>query len=81
MIGARACALHGYIRATEDIDILLQKDRMNLENAMKDVCVFEMNDTKIPYLGIDSLIKSKGTNREQDIWDVKILTEIKKKKI
>ncbi len=35
IIGARACAIHGYVRATEDIDVLIQKDKQNLEKAIQ----------------------------------------------
>ena len=128
VIGARACALHGYVRATEDIDILIQKEKTNLEKvihavkelyphmeeeitpedfyssivikildepeldltisawsltfeeAQKDICKIILDDVEIPYLGLESLIKSKETQREQDIWDVKVLKEIRKKK-
>lgn len=34
IIGARACAFHGYVRATEDIDVLIQEDRENRINGM-----------------------------------------------
>jgi len=128
VIGARACALHGYVRATEDIDILIQKEKENLEKviqavkelyphmeeeitpedfyasivikildepeldltlsawsltfeeAQKDICKIILDDVEIPYLGLESLIKSKETEREQDIWDVKVLKEIRNKK-
>ncbi len=128
IIGARACALHGYVRATEDIDILIQKEKSNLEKviqavkelypqmeeeitpddfytsivikildepeldltisawaltyeeAQKDICKIILDEVEIPYLGLESLIKSKETEREQDIWDVKVLKEIWNKK-
>ncbi|MCB1156072.1 MAG: hypothetical protein KDK45_01105 [Leptospiraceae bacterium] len=127
IVGARACSFHGYVRATEDIDVLIQNDRKNIQNviscieelyphlekvtvedflenivikiydepeldillsawsltyddAMKDVCILELDKLEIPYLGLDSLIKSKQTEREQDKWDLKILMELKKKK-
>ena len=34
VIGARACALHGYVRATEDIDILIQKEKSTMIEAL-----------------------------------------------
>ena len=128
VIGARACALHGYVRATEDVDILIQQEKNNLEkviqaikelyphmeeeitpedfyssivikildepeldltisawsltfeDAQKDICKIILDDVEIPYLGLESLIKSKETEREQDIWDVKVLKEIRNKK-
>lgn len=125
--GARACGLHGYVRATEDIDVLIQKSEENIlkviqcieelyphlekitvqdfienvvikiydepeldillsawsltyEEGIHDVCFVKLEGVEIPYLGIDSLIKSKQTAREQDVWDIKVLTEIKNKR-
>jgi hypothetical protein len=128
LIGARACSFHGYVRATEDIDLLIQKDRSNIEKvivsirelyphlqeeitvedfyssvvlkildepeldislsawkleyeqAQNDLCIAVLDGVEIPYLGLDSLIQSKQTQREQDIWDVKILKEIQKQR-
>ena len=37
IIGGHACALHGHVRATVDIDILLKNDNENLENALSAV--------------------------------------------
>lgn len=128
LIGARACALHGYIRATEDIDILLQKDSQNLEktiiflqefysnlelkllpsdfyenivikildepeldltisawslsfeDALSDINHTVINGIPIPFLGLKTLIESKNTDREQDLWDKKVLTELLRNK-
>ncbi len=41
--------------------------------------VLNRRGVDIPFLGLDSLIKSKDTMREIDQWDVKILLEIKKR--
>jgi acylphosphatase len=125
--GARACGFHGYVRATEDIDILIQSDKENIErtihcieelyphlekitvedflenivikfldepeldvmlsawsltydDAKDDICERVVDGLSIPYLGLKSLILSKNTSREQDIWDVKVLSEIYKKR-
>jgi hypothetical protein len=40
IVGARACALHGYIRATEDIDILIKNERTNIERVIS--CIQEL---------------------------------------
>jgi len=127
IIGARACAFHGHIRATQDIDLLIQNDRENIlkaidtirelyphlqeelkpedfyesivvkilddpeidvsisarsvtyEDSLKDLKKTFQDGIEIPYMCIDSLIQTKSTQREQDQWDVKVLTEIKKK--
>jgi len=36
-------------------------------------------DIDIPFLGLETLIKSKETFREIDQWDIKVLKEIQKK--
>lgn len=126
LIGARAAAFYGHVRATEDIDLLISDTRENIEKTIKaikeiyphldlDLTVEDFYESKVvkildepeldvsitawsltyeqsqsdhkhvildsvslPILGIDSLIKSKMTMREQDQWDVKVLSEIKK---
>lgn len=128
LIGARACALHGHIRATEDIDLLIQNDRDNIMKAIQAVCtlyphlreeltvddfyentvikildepeldlnlnawlvtyedaqkdrqMIVLEGVAIPYLGLESLIKSKTTEREQDKWDVMVLKEMAAKR-
>lgn len=124
--GAWACALHGHVRATEDIDILIQNDKKNIERviefikelyphlenitvddfisnivvkildepeldimlsawsltyeeAQKDICKIFVDNLEIPFLGLESLLKSKNTEREQDKWDSKILKNILEK--
>lgn len=115
--GAQACILHGLVRTTEDVDILVQATEENcqrvidalaqledgaareltprdiLENVVVkvadevevdisttawkvsyDVAIAKAKDTliegvKIPFLGLDDLIASKETYREQDAYD------------
>lgn len=38
--GAHACALHGYIRATEDIDILIRNEKTNIQKTIE--CIEEL---------------------------------------
>lgn len=128
VIGAYACALHGHIRATQDIDILIQNNTENIEKsidcirelypdlkidltaedfrsnivikildepeldisvsawsvtyekAKEDIQTIVLDNVEIPFAGLRSLIESKDTTREQDIWDVRILNEIQRKK-
>ncbi|MCX7824263.1 MAG: hypothetical protein N2689_01735 [Verrucomicrobiae bacterium] len=54
--GEQACILHGLIRTTEDVDILVEE--------------------KIPYLGLQALIASKETCRQQDQVDVARLRQL-----
>lgn len=124
--GGFACALHGHVRATADIDLLVKDADDNLnkvldlihelyphieekltiqdirdnvvlkildepeldislkawtvdyEEALSDKKTVVIEGVEIPYMGLDSLIKSKKTLREIDQWDVRILSRIKK---
>jgi hypothetical protein len=115
--GAQACILHGLIRTTEDVDILIEPTEENCQRViaalgqMEDGAALELKPAdllenlvvkiadevevdvstrawtvtyeeaipaaravivqgvRIPFLGIDSLIESKRTYREQDAWD------------
>ena len=122
--GAYACALNGHIRATNDIDIIVDDDIKNLNNVIKSIqeifpnlreeisiqdiqnnvvlkiiddieldisrSAWKVNykeakqdfktvvieETNIPYLGLESLMRSKETLREIDQWDLKVLRTI-----
>jgi hypothetical protein len=124
IIGARACWLHGYVRATMDVDILVPQD---LENHARVIAALsELEDhaateltpqdlaqnvvikiadevevdvstrawkvsyadaigtslkatiegVKVPYVDLQTLIKSKSTQREQDKVDVQRLRSL-----
>jgi hypothetical protein len=124
IVGARACWLHGYVRATMDVDILIPED---LENHMRVIAALsELEDhaaaeltpqdlvenlvvkisdevevdvstrawkvsyvdaidtslqatiegVKVPYVDLQTLIKSKSTQREQDKVDVQRLLSL-----
>ena len=124
IIGARACWLHGYVRATMDVDILVPE---NLENHARVIAALsELEDhaaaeltpqdltenavvkiadevevdvstragkvsyadtigtslkatiegVKVPYVDLQTLIKSKSTQREQDKVDVQRLRSL-----
>jgi hypothetical protein len=125
--GAQACILHGLVRTTEDVDILVETSEENcrrviaglarledgaareltprdiLENVVVKVAdevevdvsthawkvTYEeaigssresfIEDVRVPFLGLDSLIASKETCREQDAWDRARLQELKKR--
>jgi hypothetical protein len=128
IVGARACWLHGYVRATLDVDILIPEDLENhariiaalseledhaaaeltpqdlVENIVVkiadevevdvstrawtvsyvDAVVTSLKTTiqglEIPYVDLDMLIKSKGTERDQDRVDVQRLLALNQKK-
>jgi len=62
-----------------EIDLSIKAWTVNYSNAEGDIRHVEINGIDIPYLGMDSLIKSKETMREVDQWDVKVLREIRKR--
>ncbi len=126
--GAQACILHGLVRTTEDVDILVEPSEENcqrvidglarmhdgaardltpkdiLENvvvkiadeievdvstkawkvsytdAVRNAKKAEVNGVSIPYLGLDDLIASKETYREQDAVDRARLLALKRVK-
>ena len=125
VIGGEACILHGLIRTTNDVDILLMKDKKNAvkvlqalsnltwgiakeispdeilnkpitiigdqpkvdihtvawkisyEDAESTKVVRKVEGVKIPFVSIDTLIKTKNTGRLQDKADIEKLKQLK----
>ena len=126
VIGGQACILHGVIRTTEDVDILIEATEENAQKILTALAQLEdgaaaeltprdllenvvvkiadevevdvsthawkvsypdaigtalevvVDGVRIPYLGLDSLIASKETYREQDQLDILRLRALKK---
>ena len=124
IVGARACWLHGYVRATADVDILIPEDLENharviaalseledraaaeltpndlVENIVvkiadevevdvstrawtvsyADAIVTALKITiegvEVPYVDLQTLIRSKSTQREQDKVDIQRLRSL-----
>jgi hypothetical protein len=124
IVGARACWLHGYIRATMDVDILIPEDLENHTRVIAALSKLEdhaaaeltpqdlvehlvvkiadevevdvstrawkvsyadaigtslkaiIEGVKVPYVDLQTLIKSKSTQREQDKVDVQRLLSL-----
>jgi len=124
--GGHACILHGLVRTTEDVDVLIEPTEENCRRViqalaqLKDGAAAELtprdlldnvvvkiadevevdvstqawkvtysdsvssalealvDGVRIPYLGLDALIASKETYREQDRLDLLRLRELKK---
>jgi hypothetical protein len=127
VIGGQACILHGLVRTTEDVDILIPEDEANchrviealslmedgaakeltpqdlLENVVVKIadevevdvstrawkvtfadaepqaCQVEIEGVVVPFLGLDALIASKETYREQDAADRLRLMELRRR--
>jgi hypothetical protein len=125
--GAQACILHGLVRTTEDVDILVQATEENCQRVIEalaqledgaareltprdildnvvvkvadevevdistkawkvgyDDAISKAKDTliegvRIPFLGLDDLIASKETYREQDAYDRARLLALREK--
>src|SRR6266566_1753722 len=96
IVGARACWLHGYVRATMDVDILIPEDLENHariiaalgeledhaaaeltpQDLVENVVVKIADEVEVPYVDLQTLIKSKSTGREQDKVDVRRLLSL-----
>jgi predicted nucleotidyltransferase len=124
VVGARACWLHGYVRATADVDILIPEDLENharviaalseledraaaeltpndlVENivvkiadevevdvstrawtvsyaeAIPTALKITIEGVEVPYVDLQTLIRSKSTQREQDKVDVQRLRSL-----
>jgi hypothetical protein len=124
IVGARACWLHGYVRATMDVDILVPEDPENHariiaalseleDHAASELTPQDLSDNivvkiadevevdvstrawqvsytdaiatslkttiegvRIPYVDLQTLIRSKDTEREQDKVDVQRLRSL-----
>jgi hypothetical protein len=127
VVGGEACNVHGVVRGTKDVDILLEKSKANVERALSalqelpyriaaeldaeevlskpitivgddprvdllfaagkisykdalaDVYSLEIEGVLIPFAGLDSLMRSKKTDRTKDKADMEVLEQIKKK--
>lgn len=124
IVGGHACILHGYVRATEDVDILVEDTEENFrrvisalseledhaaaeltpqdlaENVVVKIAdevevdvsrqawqvtyaeaiatseAIEVDGVCVPFLGLEMLIKSKTTYREQDRADLVRLRDL-----
>jgi hypothetical protein len=125
LVGARACILHGMVRSTQDVDLLVESSPENLQRvidalselpdhaareltlkdlqdnvvvkvadavevdvakqawtvdyaeASRDAKTLTVDGVEIIYAGLDTLIKSKSTYREQDQVDRQSLLWLK----
>lgn len=68
------------IQDEPELDISIQAWDLSYDEALSDMQTRTIEGVEVKFLGIQSLIKSKRTMREQDQWDVKILIDIAKRK-
>jgi predicted nucleotidyltransferase len=124
IVGGHACILHGHVRTTEDVDILVEEAVENLERVIAGLSELEdhaaaeltpqdlienvvvkiadevevdvsrqawqvgyaeaaataqeivIDGVRVPFLGLEMLIKSKSTYREQDRADLVRLRDL-----
>jgi len=84
IVGGVAANLHGSVRATKDVDLLVPRDLKNTERltvaatvtfdaAYPRRVVRRIAGVRVPYLNLDDLVRSKQTGRAQDIADIERL--------
>ncbi len=126
IVGARACWLHGYVRATIDVDILIPEDLENHRRVIAALSELEdhaaaelkpedlaenvvvkiadevevdvstrawkvgyaaaietslnatIRDVEVPYVDLQTLIRSKETYRDQDKVDIERLRDLER---
>lgn len=126
VVGARACWLHGYVRATLDVDILVPEDlenhkriiaalsqmkhgfaaeltpqdfvdnivvkiaddvevdvstrawKVTYDEAHKSALLRTIHGVDVPFVDLQTLIRSKSTHREQDKVDIERLRAIQR---
>jgi len=69
------------LKVVDDIEVDLSIKAWTVEyaDAESEILHTVIDGIDIPYLGLDALIQSKGTMREIDQWDIKVLQEIQKR--
>ena len=92
LVGGQAVRLNGYLRATEDIDVLVRATRENGERVKRaldflessrdlDPAWFEPHAGEVEnirVLNIDGLLRTKTDSREKDVLDKRMLERIKR---
>jgi hypothetical protein len=81
LVGGQAVRLNGYLRATEDVDLLVDllfaANGETYESVQPYVREVLIDGTPVRVLNIDGLIKTKTDYREKDVLDKRVLTRIK----
>ncbi|MCB0833417.1 MAG: hypothetical protein KDC45_08145 [Bacteroidetes bacterium] len=76
-VGGFACVFNGFVRPTEDVDILLLRAEKNLQQFLETMSRYGIGDVKVPYVDKKRLIEIKSrSNREIDRVDVVQLRKI-----
>ena len=78
--GGVAANLHGSVRATKDLDVLVPRDILTVaasvtfDQAYPRRIVRRIGGVRVPYLSREDLVRSKQTGRAQDAADIERLT-------
>jgi hypothetical protein len=88
LVGGQAVRLNGFVRATEDVDVLVADELLidilfaangeTYETVRPHVRCIEVEGVVIRVLDIDGLIKTKTDYREKDILDKRMLERIRR---
>ena len=74
VVGAHALAVHGYPRATVDIDIWVESNPENAERVWRALAAFgaPVEGVTVPVLGVEDLVTNKlASGRDKDRADVR----------
>jgi hypothetical protein len=80
LVGGQAVRLNGFVRATEDVDVLLKPGRSNgetFESLQPYLRELEVEGVSVKLLNIEGLLKSKTDYREKDILDKSVLRKLR----
>jgi hypothetical protein len=88
VIGGWACNLHGLIRGTKDVDLLIPRDVPNTEKILSALGNLAWGVARKPFtiigdlprVDLETLIRTKRTDRLQDKADVERLRQFFKNK-
>ena len=83
MIGGWAAIAHGLPRTTLDVDLFVRPERANVERLVAALGDVGFGTAREPdadeILGLDDLIRSKATDRDQDRSDREVLERIRRR--
>ena len=74
LVGGLAVSLNGFVRTTEDMDILVDDDSSNLENLLN--CLLEFGEGYAQELSLSDFTDEEGAVRVQEDFDLDIFVRM-----
>lgn len=75
VVGGVAVSLNGFVRATDDVDILIKEDRPNVEKLLS--CLIRWGEGWARELKPDEFIAQEGSIRVMEDFDLDIFTRMR----